>query len=201
MISFIRGKIHSKKPPNIVVDINGIGYECLTSMATFYQLPDIDQEVFLWTHFVVREDAQLLYAFYQEQERYLFRSLIKVNNVGPKLALAILSGIDHHHLVQSIRQQNVAALTPIPGVGKKTAERLMIELRDRIKDWEEVPKDIETLPPKEREDCMIKDAISALIALGFKPAEASRLIAQVGDNFQSAEELIRVALQHTLKGG
>lgn len=201
MISFLRGSLQFKKPPLLVVEINGIGYECQAPMSTFYQLPEVGHEVFLHTHFAVREDAHVLYAFFQEQERALFRSLIKVSNVGPKLALAILSGIDPNHFVRCILDHDINALTHIPGVGKKTAERLMIEMRDRLHDWGFQPIEMDMLDSKEKGDRMSADAISALVALGFKPQEASRLISLVSAEYQSAEELIRLALQSTLKGG
>lgn len=185
----------------LVVAVNNIGYECQAPMSTFYHLPEVTHEVFLYTHFVVREDAQVLYAFFQEQERALFRALIKINNVGPKLALAILSGIDPDHFVKCILEQDINALVHIPGVGKKTAERLIIEMRDRLHDWGFQPIELDMLDAKERENKMAQDAISALVALGFKPQEASRLISLVSDEYHSSEELIRLALQNSLKGG
>ncbi len=185
----------------LVIEVHGIGYECQAPMSTFYQLPEVGQEVFLYTHFAVREDAQVLYGFYQEQERALFRSLIKVSGVGPKLALAILSGIDPNQFVRCILDHDVNALTHIPGVGKKTAERLMIEMRDRLQDWGFQPIEMDLLTSKEKGDRLTQDALSALVALGFKPQEGSRLISLVDAEYQTAEELIRFALQSTLKGG
>lgn len=201
MIGFIKGVIHFKKPPLLIIELNGLGYECQAPMSTFYQLPEIAHEVFLFTHLAIREDAHTLYAFFTEQERALFRSLIKVSNVGPKLALAILSGIEANHFVRCIHDQDIAALTHIPGVGKKTAERLIIEMKDRLHDWGFHPIEIDMLSNAERADRMIQDAIGALVALGFKPQEASRVIAQVNIDYHSAEELIRLALQSTIKGG
>lgn len=201
MISYLKGTITLKKPPLLIVEINNIGYECHAPMSTFYQLPETGHEVFLHTHFAVREDAHTLYAFCQEQERSLFRSLIKVSNVGPKLALAILSGIEPDHFVRCIHEQDVNALTHIPGVGKKTAERLIIEMRDRLHDWGFEPIELDMLTSRSLEDRMMQDAIGALIALGFKPQEASRLIGSVKTEYHSAEELIRLALQSTIKGG
>lgn len=201
MISFLRGAIQFKKPPLLIVEVNSIGYECHAPMSTFYQLPEVGHEIFLHTHLVVREDAHTLYAFFSEQERALFRSLIKVSNVGPKLALSILSGIEPDHFVRCIHDQDIAALTHIPGVGKKTAERLIIEMRDRLHDWGFEPIEIGLLSNKELQDRMLQDAIGALVALGFKPQEASRVIGQVNTDYHSAEELIRLALQSTIKGG
>lgn len=201
MIGFIKGVIHTKKPPLIVIELNGLGYECHAPMSTFYQLPDIGHEVFMQTHLSIREDAHTLYAFFTEQERALFRSLIKVSNVGPKLALAILSGIEPDRFVHCIHDQDVGSLTHIPGVGKKTAERLIIEMRDRLHDWGFERLENDMLKPRGREEAMLQDAIGALVALGFKPQEASRLIGAVNTEYNSAEELIRLALQSTIKGG
>lgn len=201
MISYLKGTITIKKPPLLVVELNNIGYECQAPMSTFYQLPDIGHAVFLHIHFAVREDAHTLYAFMKEQERLLFRSLIKVSNVGPKLALAILSGVEVEQFVRCIHEQDVTALTHIPGVGKKTAERLIIEMRDRLHDWGFEPLKLDCLDQQQLADKMLKDAIGALISLGYKPQEASRLIAVVKAEYHSTEELIRLALQATIKGG
>jgi Holliday junction DNA helicase RuvA len=200
MISFLRGILHFKKPPVVVIDVNGVGYECQAPMSTFYKLPDPGQTVFLHTQFIVREDAQLLYGFYEQEERALFCSLIKVNNVGPKLALAILSGIEPEQFVSCIQQQNVDALIHIPGVGKKTAERLIVEMRDQLAGWQCQPKQGIALTSKEKSANLTQDALSALLSLGYKPQEASKLISRVGDGYSSAEELIRLALQSSLKG-
>jgi Holliday junction DNA helicase RuvA len=200
MISFLRGTLYYKKPPLLVIDVQGIGYECQAPLSTFYHLPDLGQMVFLYTHFAVREDAHVLYGFFQEQERTLFRSLIKVSTVGPKLALAILSGIDLDLFVRYILEQNIDGLVRIPGVGKKTAERLCVEMRDRLQDWGLQPVEWDELNTKERADCIVKDAISALVTLGFKPQEASRLISLVTTSCETSEDLIRLALQSTLKG-
>src|SRR5262245_59122083 len=124
MIGAVRGRIVSKTPPQLLVDVGGVGYELEAPMSTFYKLPDVEQEVSLLTHPVVREDAHVLYAFATESERRLFRSLIKVSGVGPKIALALLSGIQVEQFVECVQNENTAALTRIPGVGKKTAERL-----------------------------------------------------------------------------
>lgn len=200
MISYLKGTITFKKPPVLVVENYNIGYECQASMSTFYQLPEIGQEVFLHIHFAVREDAHTLYAFIQERERALFRSLIKVSNVGPKLALAILSGIEPEQFVRCIQDQDITSLTHVPGVGKKTAQRLMIELRDRLEDWGFETK-IDALNHSDHSNKMLQEGVGALIALGFKPQEASRLIAGVKTEYDSTEALIRHALQSTIKGG
>src|SRR3990167_8775529 len=135
MITHICGTLLDKQAPLLTIDVNGIGYEIFAPMSTFYQLPDVGNKITLLTHFVVREDAQLLFGFHSDQERKLFRALIKVNGVGPKLALTILSGMETDHFVQCIHAQDTTSLTNIPGVGKKTAERLMIEMRDALAHW------------------------------------------------------------------
>lgn len=132
MIGLLRGKLLIKQPPDLLLDVNGVGYEVQASMTTFYDLPELHQEVTLYTHFVVREDAQLLYGFSSQTERELFRHLLKVNGVGPKMALAIVSGMSPVEFNQVIHAADIARLSRIPGVGKKTAERLVIELRDRL---------------------------------------------------------------------
>lgn len=201
MIDFLKGILHSKKPPQLTIELNGVGYECQAPMSTFYHLPEVGNEIFLHTHFAVREDAHTLYGFYHEQERLLFRSLIKISNVGPKLALGILSGIEPDPFVRCIKENDVAALTHIPGVGKKTAERLIVEMRDRLNDWGFESVVTEQFTLKDRKDRLLQDALSALVALGYKPQEASRLTSQVTATYNSTEELIRLALKSTLKGG
>lgn len=196
MIGCLRGIIIEKQPPLVVVDVNGVGYEVYAPMSTFYHLPDLQHTVTLLTHLVVREDAHLLYGFYQRQERNLFRALIKVNGVGPKLALAILSGITTHEFVQCVRENDISRLVHIPGIGKKTAERLVIETRDALADWASA-----TAPPLAPEQQHIQDAISALTALGYKPADAQRAIKQVQQQGGNSEELIRLALQRVVRSG
>ena len=193
MITHITGKLTEKKPPCLVIDVNGIGYEIHAPMSTFYQLPDCDNTLTLLTHFVVREDAQLLFGFYTEQERKLFRALIKVNGVGPKLALTILSGIETEQFVHCVQHQDASRLTHIPGVGKKTAERLIIEMRDALSHWENTDLPIQ----KELNDLnqTIQDAIAALTALGYKPQDAKNAITKAHQPEQSSEQLIRIALQ------
>ena len=135
MIGRLRGVIVGKTPPELLLDVNGVGYEVQSPMSTFYVLPDVGQEITIHTHFVVREDAQLLFGFMAESERSLFRTLIKVNGVGPKLALTILSGIEAEQFVYCVQNNDSAALVKLPGVGKKTAERLLVEMRDKFDDW------------------------------------------------------------------
>jgi Holliday junction DNA helicase RuvA len=195
MISQIKGTIIDKQPPTLVVDVHGVGYEILAPMNTFYQLPDVGQEVKLLTQLIVREDSQTLYGFVSSSERELFRSLIKVNGVGPKMAITILSAIEPDTFAQCIADQNVIALTKIPGVGKKTAERLIIEMRDRLAHWQNTKGSstknylLSTADPKQ-------DAISALIALGYKPQDAQKTVHKIASDGLSSEEMIRLALKN-----
>lgn len=198
MIGRLKGILLEKKAPSMLVDVNGVGYEVDAPISTFFDLPETGKEVVLYTHLVVREDAQLLYGFSKESDRALFRSLIKVSGVGAKVALAILSGISSHDFIKTVRSNDIASLTRIPGVGKKTAERLVVEMKDRIKELMPETGEASTrvelandaMPPDE-----IKDAVSALIALGFKPPEASRMISRVNTKGLPSEEIIRQALQ------
>lgn len=187
MITQLIGKLLTKKPPLLVLDVNGVGYEILAPMSTFYALPDIGQTITLLTHLVVREDAHTLYGFLKDQDRALFRALIKVNGIGPKLALTILSGIEIKQFVQCVQMQNAAYLTNIPGIGKKTAERLLIEMKSVLAKWE---IDI-TINPNQ----IMQDAISALTALGYKSSIAKQSVSKIYDAKYTSEELIRLALR------
>lgn len=198
MIGRLTGKLIEKQPPLLLVDINGLGYEVHAPMSTFYHLPELNQSVTLHIHMVVREDAQLLYGFYSTRERALFRALIKVNGVGPKLALTILSGIEPDSFVHCIHANDPTALTKIPGVGKKTAERLVVEMRDALTQWEPTMNAAGTA--ELFGDQSTSDAIAALTALGYKPNDAKRAIGQITGNGHSSEELIRLALQQMVKG-
>ncbi|HCS26412.1 MAG TPA: Holliday junction branch migration protein RuvA [Spongiibacteraceae bacterium] len=192
MIGRIRGTLLEKRAPEILVECSGLGYEVLVPMTTLYQLPDPGSEVTLLTHFVVREDAQQLYGFIDGQTRSLFRDLIKVNGVGPKLALTVLSGVDVGEFVALVLAEDSASLVKLPGVGKKTAERLVIEMRDRLKDYQ--PAGAGVAPAARKVDAG-GEAEEALIALGYKPQEASRAIAAVSGDDLPVEELIRQALK------
>jgi holliday junction DNA helicase RuvA len=203
MIGRIRGKLLEKQAPELVVDVNGVGYEIQAPMTTIYQLPALGEMVELFTHLVVREDAHLLFGFASLRDRALFRALIKVNGVGPKLALTILSGMDAQDFVRCVRDNDTAGLVRLPGVGKKTAERLLIEMRDRLRDWPIdglVVADGSTQLPQRADDKLF-DAESALISLGYKPQEATRMIAAVhkGDGTLTSEQLIRAALKNAVK--
>lgn len=195
MIARIRGQLIEKKPPYLLVDVHGVGYQLLVPLSTFIQLPELDQEVVLFTEFVVREDAQLLYGFIQEQDRALFQKIIKISGVGPKLALGILSGMEPSRFAATIQEGNIQALVKLPGVGKKTAERLVIELRDKLNisaPHETASFSHTTLvqQPDQKEE-----AIAALEALGYKPREAEKAISKVYHKDKMAEDLIRLALQ------
>lgn len=201
MIGRLKGILLEKTPLHLLIDVAGVGYEVSVPMFTFYRLPEIGEEVVLLTHFVVREDAQLLFGFSHEQERTLFRHLIKVSAIGPKLALSILSGIEPHQFVHCVLHNDTASLVRIPGIGKKTAERLVIEMRDRLEDWHSLPvtsTQIKTTLATLSNDPK-QEAISALIALGYKPSEAKNAISHLEGNFTS-EELIRGALRNMMKG-
>ena len=204
MIGRLRGVLLEKQPPEVLLDVSGAGYEIQLPMSSFYSLPEVGQEAIIYTHFVVREDAQLLYGFADKHERAMFRELIKVNGVGPKLALAILSGMSANQFVQCIHNDAVTTLVKLPGVGKKTAERLLVEMKDRLKNWSAA--DLLTGEPDQSasandlENTFIsgnakEEAISALVALGYKPALAEKSIKQVYQAGMDCEALIRCSLK------
>ena len=192
MIGSIRGHILSKSPPQLTVEAGGLGYELEAPMSTFFHLPAVGEEVRLLTHLVVREDAHVLYAFGTEDERRLFRYVIKVSGIGPKIALALLSGISVEAFVACVHNQDVTALTRIPGIGRKTAERLVVEMRDRLAAQSGTAQ-------AGTPDSAETEAFGALIALGYKPAEASRLLKSAGPGEHSTEELIRRALKGAVR--
>ena len=204
MIGRLRGILQEKQPPEVLLDVSGVGYEIQLPMSSFYPLPELGQEAIIYTHFVVREDAQLLYGFSDKHERAMFRELIKVNGVGPKLALAILSGMSANQFVQCIHNDAVSTLVKLPGVGKKTAERLVVEMKDRLKNW--TGADLLT-PESDKlafdngfENTFISgnakdEAISALVALGYKPTLAEKSIKQVYQEGMDCEALIRSSLK------
>ncbi len=208
MIGRLTGELIEKLPPALMLDVSGVGYEVEASMNTFYKLPDVGTFVTLYTHFVVREDAQLLYGFADKQERSLFRQLIKVNGVGPKLALTILSGISVDEFVRSVHAEDTAALVRLPGVGKKTAERLIIEVKDKL-DKLEMPTAVEfelgavELPGAKAAAVDNRaDAETALVALGYKPLQATKAIEAAAEQLPGAstEDLIRQALKTMVAG-
>jgi Holliday junction DNA helicase RuvA len=198
MIGMLRGKLIYRQAPELMLDVNGVGYELQASMTSFYDLPELVEEVTIHTHFFVREDAQILYAFSSTTERELFRTLLKVNGVGPKMALAIVSGMTVNEFAERVRAGDAAGLTRLPGVGKKTAERLIIEMRDRL------PKGDDSIPSAPKSDQLEiqsdpeEEAINALLALGYKPTEASKMISRQGKQGLSVEVMIRNALKDSL---
>jgi len=196
MIGFLRGVLVTKAAPSLLLDVRGVGYEVQAPMSTFYELPAVGEEVGLFTHLVVREDAHTLYGFVSETDRALFRSLIRVNGVGARLALTILSGISVEEFHRCVHDHDSAALVRLPGIGKKTAERLIIEMRDRLPDMTHRAVStggrsrVEAPPPDP-----VREAVSALIALGYKPPDAERMVREIASDETSSEELIRLALQ------
>ena len=202
MIGRLKGFLLTKQPPTLLLDVNGVGYEVDAPMSTFYQLPDVNQEIVLHTHLVVREDVQQLCGFATEAERSMFRSLIKINGVGPKLALSILSAISADDFARCIQNNDTATLVRLPGVGKKTAERLVIEMRDKLKDWQAASSEKGKVPvgmlEVEHNADPVEEAVSALIALGYKPPQASRMVSQIDSHDLSSEEIIRDALKASI---
>ncbi|MEE9310545.1 MAG: Holliday junction branch migration protein RuvA [Cocleimonas sp.] len=196
MIGRLRGTLIYKQAPDIVVDVGGVGYELLASMTTLIDLPEIDNNVLLFTHLIVREDAQTLYAFSSENERALFRTLLKVNGVGPKMALAIVSGMTAYEFGVLIHSGDVTGLTRLPGVGKKTAERLIIEMRDRLPKPEDQQQLSGISQPAVRN--IEDEAIAALLALGYKPAQASKMVTSYSGDKSSVEQIVRNALKASL---
>ena len=198
MIGLLRGKILDKQPPQLLLDVHGVGYEVDAPMTTFYDLPAVGEEVILFTHLAVREDAHTLYGFSKRTDRELFRNLLKVNGVGARLALAILSGMETRVFISCVQAGDAGALVKLPGIGKKTAERLIIELRDRLELSPEattatasVTAALATSP--------VEDAVSALVGLGYKPQEASQMVRALETANLSSEEIIRSALQSVVQ--
>ena len=211
MIGRLRGTLVEKLSPEILIECAGVGYEVTMPMTSIYSLPELEQQATIYIHFVVREDAQLLYGFANKIERKLFRLLIKVNGVGPKLALAILSNMSADQFVSCVRHDDLSAIVKIPGVGKKTAERLLIEMRDRLKDWQteriELVSHDGVIPEQlsaelSQESTFINDnkgdAINALISLGYKQIQADKAVKSVYNRDMSSEDIIRDALKSML---
>lgn len=198
MIGFLRGKLVRKAPPVLLLDVQGVGYEVEAPMTTFYRLPDTGSEIVLHTHLIVREDAHSLFGFSSEADRSLFRALIKVNGVGPKLALTILSGLSADDFHRCITHNDTQSLVRLPGVGKKTAERLIIELRDRLPGSADLPTAAPE-PLNAGAGNPRREAVSALCSLGYKPLDASKMVQFVYSDDKSCEDIIRLALQGSLK--
>lgn len=201
MIGQLRGILIHKQAPDLLLDVAGVGYELLASITTFIDLPELHEEVTLFTHLIVREDAHTLYAFSSLKERALFRTLLKVNGVGPKMALAIVSGMTADEFAHLIHANDVAGLTRLPGVGKKTAERLIIEMRDRLPEPDSL-SDTAGEPVQPRLRNLEEEAVEALLALGYKPAQASKMVSSACANKAaetlSVEEIVRKALKSSL---
>lgn len=211
MIGRLSGILAEKFPPEVLIECAGVGYEVTMPMTSIYALPDINEKTIIYTHFVVREDAQLLYGFANTVERKLFRLLIKVNGVGPKLALAVLSAMSADQFVSCVRHDDLSGIVKIPGVGKKTAERLLIEMRDRLKDWQNSSTPATDAMPLQlnNEDTFVSsvndnaynskgDATNALISLGYKQAQADKAVKLVYTAGMSSEDIIRHALKSML---
>jgi Holliday junction DNA helicase RuvA len=201
MIGRLRGEIVYKKPPQLMLDVGGVGYEVEAPMSTFYSLPEAGAKVTLLTHLAIRDDAHVLYGFAKEGERELFRALLKVNGVGAKMALGILSGMNAEEFARCIQAADSAALVRLPGVGKKTAERLIVEMRDRVEHLQVATGAAVSLAPAAvpQRETPASEAVSALVALGYKPAEAERMIRRVEAPGLNSEELIRAALKAAAK--
>jgi Holliday junction DNA helicase RuvA len=203
MIGRLTGTLALKQPPSLLIDVGGVGYELEAPMSTFYDLPEVGAQVTLFTHVVVREDAHLLFGFARESERRLFRTLLKVSGVGAKMALAVLSGMSADDFARCIESDDVTALTRLPGIGRKTAERLIVEMRDRLEG-----EDLRAALPASAAggqaveaggDDPVADATSALVALGYRPNEAARMIRQVDAAGLGTEDIIRRALQAVVR--
>ncbi len=201
MIGRLLGEIIEKQAPYLLLDVNGVGYELEAPMSTFYELPECGQSVMLHTHLMIRDDAHTLYAFKQLRDRSMFRNLLKVNGVGAKMALAILSGMDTNAFAQCIHHGDVDSLVRIPGVGKKTAERLILDMRDRLDKDSTLQVASNSKNGHDVTDYVadpIADAVSALVSLGYKPNEASRMVGTVDANSQNSEDIIRQALKTSM---
>ena len=195
MIGRLQGVLLRKEPPALMLDVGGVGYELEAPMTTFYELPAVGERVTLYTHLVVREDAHLLYGFVREAQRRLFRELLKVNGVGPRVALAVLSGLSDEELCRCVAEEDIARLTKVPGIGRKTAERLVIEMRDKLPKDIPLPASAATAAGPAAPGDPVSEAVSALVALGYKPNEASRAVRSASTKGLSAEEIIRQALK------
>jgi len=191
MISTLRGRLAAKQAPHIVVECSGVGYEVETPMSTFLNLPAVGEQLFIHTHMLVREDAQLLYGFSSEVERALFRTVLKISGVGAKMGLAILSAMTEADFRRCVEYEDTATLVKIPGVGKKTAERLIIEMRDKFKDSAGAPGPNKVSAPANPKS----EAVDALVSLGYKVNEVNRLIGHMDVDGKSAEDIIRQALR------
>ncbi|MCF7977489.1 MAG: Holliday junction branch migration protein RuvA [Chromatiaceae bacterium] len=199
MIGRLRGEVIAKHPPQVLIECAGVGYEVEAPMSTFYDLPAVGESVTLVTHLLIRDDAHVLYGFRSEHDRALFRALLRVTGVGAKMALAILSGMDAARFAQCVEQEDIAMLSRLPGIGKKTAQRLVMEMKDRIREIGQPPAGgtgtMPATPMAAPIDDPLADAIGALIALGYKPPDANRMARAADDGAKTSEEIIRAALK------
>jgi Holliday junction DNA helicase RuvA len=203
MIGYLRGTLTFKSPPNLVVEVNGVGYEVEAPMSTCFQLPEAGTDILLVTHLSVREDQHTLYGFASETERQMFRDLLKVNRVGAKLALGILSGISVAGFIRCIQEEDKASLSKLPGVGRKTAERLIMDMRDRIDEQATILSisAVRTSDGREGDAGSRRDAFNALTSLGYKPAEVRRMLDGVDPDLSSTEDILRAVLQTAVPAG
>ena len=196
MIGHLKGKIISKSPPEVLLEVQGIGYEVLCPMSTIYELDNLYDDVLLFTHLSIKEDAHTLFGFITKDEKNVFRELIRVNGVGPKVALAILSNLSVRSLVECISTEDADLLAKSPGIGKKTALKLIVELQDRLSKLDLVGSLANSIEIKQNSNPNSKQAIEALQSLGFKAKEANRMVSKIEDQELSTEQLIRLALQN-----
>ena len=196
MIGQLKGKVISKNPPEILLEVRGIGYEILCPMSTFYQLSDSSEDTLLHTHLSIKEDSHTLFGFVTKDEKIIFRELIRVNGVGPKVALAILSHLPVSSLIECISNEDSDLLAKTPGIGKKTALKLIVELQDRLSKLELIGSNGSTLEFKQNTNPNSTQAIEALQSLGFKTKEANKMVSKINDSSLSTEQLIRLALQN-----
>jgi Holliday junction DNA helicase RuvA len=190
VIGYLRGNLIAKRPPSLTLDVGGVGYELEAPMSTFYRLPELGQPLSLVTHLVVREDAHALFGFFTEPERTLFRALLKISGIGPRIALGVLSGMSVQGFYQCVRDKDLLSLTKVPGVGRKTAERLIMEMADRLP--ESLAADAATMPARSQAE---GEAHGALLALGYKPSEVMRMLKDIDVVRLTTEEMIREALK------
>lgn len=203
MIGSLRGKLLEKNPPEILIEVSGVGYEVLMPMTSFYELPEVGCEAFIYTSLVVREDAQLLFGFTSKEARFLFRELVKVSGIGPKTALAVLSSMTPAEFVKAVRDEETSAIVRVPGIGKKTAERLVIDIKDKVSSWGISPENtvIETIPAEPNVGMGLsadieEQAVSAIVTLGYKPQQASLLVHKNYKEGMSVEDIIKATLQN-----
>ena len=201
MIAQLIGIIVEKQSDSLLIDVSGVGYEVMISLTSFFDTPEIGAQIKLLTHFIVREDAQLLYGFTTHEERNLFRHLIKVNGIGPKLGLAILSGMTAAEFAQCVRKNDLKSLVALPGVGKKTAERIIIEIKDKLISLTNTEILEKSSSESVSSSAILREAEVALIALGYRPQEASKMVSGIADSgFTTTEDLIKGALKWSISG-